>query len=60
MTDDIHVYPFNDKHTHILSCDCPCEPTQWIIGGVVIFVHNSFDHRESVEWTEEILKENCC
>lgn len=53
----IHVYPLDDIEEHELEgTQCRCEPT--IItesNAEMIVVHNSFDGREGVEWTNEIL-----
>jgi hypothetical protein len=62
-----HVYPINDTHEHdtycnfpvigIPYCPCICKPEhKELDNGGMIVVHNSFDGREGVEWTNEILK----
>ena len=55
MTDDIHIIPNNDLHEHIDSSDCPCKPTIEIVGAVLIYTHNAYDHREIIEAVEEWL-----
>ncbi len=60
-----HVYPKNDTKQHLLECDyppignplcnCPCEPDWKREKDGIIIVHNSFDGREGLEWTKEIL-----
>ena len=55
MTDDIHIIPNNDLHEHIVGADCPCKPTIEIVGAVLIYTHNSYDHREIIESVEEWL-----
>lgn len=61
-----HVYPINDIGKHIFCCEkqiiglpicrCKCSPTYKEENGSLIVIHNSFDGREGVEWTIEILK----
>lgn len=55
-----HVFPINDEKEHTLTsfthfgieiCYCECKP---VLKGNV-FVHNSFDGREGVEWANEVL-----
>lgn len=57
-----HVFPINDTDEHELTsawhpilqieiCYCKCQPE--LKGNV--FVHNSFDGREGVEWANELL-----
>lgn len=51
--DDLHVYPMNDVHAHILKgADCPCSPITRLNGASLLVVHNSFDFREINEWME--------
>lgn len=62
-----HVYPRNDLHEHTLKCnyppignplcECDCEPDWKQDGDSVIIVHNSFDGREGLEWTKELLNQ---
>lgn len=41
-----------------VGCKCKCHPDQKIMkNGAVILIHNSFDGREGVEWTNEILNQ---
>lgn len=65
----IHVTPLDDEEAHIEItreeelpfgswpvCDCRCRPKRLNEGeGRYIFVHNSFDGREGVEWANELL-----
>ena len=55
MKDDIHVIPANDLHKHIMSVNCPCEPTVEVVGAVLVITHNAWDHREFVEQIEKWL-----
>lgn len=66
MKDNIwHVVPMGDIQPHwdecIIDddgtplCKCVCEPTTYKEDAGYIIVHNSFDGREGVEWTNEIL-----
>jgi hypothetical protein len=38
-----------------VECNCKCEPRIMYEDGGVIIVHNSFDGREGIEWTNDIL-----
>lgn len=50
MVRDIrHVMPMRDKYRHTCSDGCLCKPRSVIYLGVVVVVHNSFDHREFLE-----------
>ncbi len=53
----IHVHPLNDLEEHNLEgTQCKCNPNIIIESNSdMIIVHNSFDGREGVEWTNEIL-----
>lgn len=61
-----HVYPINDLREHVLRCEypafgppycpCICEPTWKEKGEALIILHHSFDGREGLQWTNEILK----
>ncbi len=56
----IHVHPLNDIKEHDTSDKgntCHCDPIIEEHDGEIIVVHNSFDGREGVEWTNEILKQ---
>ena len=53
-----HVMPNNDLKPHQSSYTCHCKPTISIEGFNMVCVHNSFDGREGVEWTNEILNPN--
>lgn len=55
MSESIHVYPLDDTEEHELLSTCKCEPRLEIVNGTMIFIHNSFDGREGVEITNEIL-----
>jgi len=56
----IHVYPLDDIKEHDTSDTgntCECEPRVIIEpDSEIVVVHNSFDGREGIEWTNEILK----
>ena len=56
--DGIHVVPLNDLREHILSAHCECEPNVEVAGAVLIYTHNSWDHREFFEdlelWLDSI------
>jgi len=55
-SDDIHVYPLNDLREHTTDGPgCPCEPRVEINGAVLIYIHNSWDHREIVEQAIDIM-----
>ena len=51
----IHILPINDLEAHEESTTRKCEPKIIEENGELIVVHNSFDGREGLEWTEEIL-----
>lgn len=51
----IHIIPLNDDEEHTEDSTCKCEPTMFEEEGDMIFVHNSFDGREGVEFANEIL-----
>lgn len=50
-----HVTPVGDLKDHIQSHLCDCEPKVTIEGENMVIVHNSFDGREGMEMTNEIL-----
>ena len=50
--EDIHVVPLNDLKEHILNADCECDPVVEVVGAVLIYIHNSWDHREFFEELE--------
>lgn len=60
-----HVYPKDDLEEHYLECvypaigypycPCKCDPKFKEVEGGLLIVHNSFDGREGVEWTNELL-----
>lgn len=52
----IHVLPVNDIEDHEEFSTCKCEPKVIIENGEMIIIHNSFDYREIIEQTREILK----
>ena len=52
---DIHVMPNNDLQEHTMSANCPCKPSVEVVGAVLIYTHNAFDHREFVEEIESWL-----
>lgn len=59
-----HVVPVDDddEHEEIAYgdtdpiCNCLCHPRRLKEGNRYIFVHSSFDGREGLEWTAQILK----
>lgn len=65
FSDIIHVTPINESHIEKSKdrsmsnmfpyCPCKCEPEIEVCGDAIIFIHNSFDGREGVEWANEIL-----
>lgn len=55
MKDDIHVIPVNDLHEHIMSVNCPCEPTVEVVGAVLVITHSAWDRREFDEQIEKWL-----
>ena len=57
----LHVHPLNDIKEHDTSDKgntCHCNPSVKIEAGEMIVIHNSFDGREGVEWTNDILNDN--
>ncbi len=50
-----HVIPINDLEPYEQETTCKCEPKVLHENGNMIIVHNSFDGREGLEWTKEIL-----
>ncbi len=54
--ENYHVLPINDTKKHIESYLCSCKPEIKIEGENMLIIHNSFDGREGVEWTNEILQ----
>lgn len=46
-----HVVPVKDLQEHKLRASCPCIPQVETTGmnGLVLVVHNAFDHREVLE-----------
>jgi hypothetical protein len=54
---DLHVYPKNDLHPHILDgTDCPCHPIVRVDGEGLLIIHNSWDGREYVEEAREYIE----
>lgn len=64
----IHIIPINDERMHCDGtifppfpdgnyCPCKCHAIEEIVNNVLIVTHNSFDGREGVEWTNEILNQ---
>lgn len=64
-----HVIPLDDAGSHLEVsrdkelpfgtepvCDCSCAPRWEDKDGVRIFIHNSFDGREGLEWAMDLLK----
>lgn len=54
--DIYHVMPVNDEKEHSESYKCSCQPEVKTEGKNMLVIHNSFDGREGVEWTNEILE----
>ena len=56
----LHIHPINDIKEHDTTDTgntCNCNPKVIIEpDSEIIVVHNSFDGREAVEWTKDILK----
>jgi hypothetical protein len=56
----LHIHPINDIKEHDTTDTgntCNCNPKVIIEpDSEIIVVHNSFDGREAVEWTNDILK----
>jgi hypothetical protein len=50
-----HIIPLNDLKEHEQETTCHCEPSVIWESGNMIVVHNSFDGREGIEWTEDLL-----
>lgn len=51
----VHVTPIGDLEPHEEKTTCKCEPNVIYENGEMIVIHNSFDGREGVEITNEIL-----
>lgn len=51
---DIHVMPINDLRKHVFE-NCPCHPKIEVVGASLIYIHNSWDHREAIEQIEEMF-----
>ena len=52
-----HILPVNDIDIHEESSVCKCEPDVKEVEGGILIVHNSFDGREGLEMTNEILNQ---
>jgi hypothetical protein len=52
-----HVAPINDIKEHEMGfeCTCDCGVSVQEVDGDLICVHSSYDGREAVEWTKEII-----
>ena len=56
MNNDVHVYPLNDLHEHIIEgVECLCNPTVEVIGADLLRIHNAFDNREVIEEAVAIM-----
>lgn len=71
LPEPIHAYPSNDLRTHYLEsvdarldgfgdevpphCPCLCSPRYEKENGIWLIIHNSFDGREGIEITNDIL-----
>jgi hypothetical protein len=52
----VHVVPINDLREHSIDARFPCEclpEEQFVEGGGVVIVHNSWDGREITERAED-------
>jgi hypothetical protein len=50
MRGPINVYPLDDLVFHVLTKDCPCEPTLIVEDGhVKVIIHHAWDEREKYE-----------
>ena len=54
--DDVDAMPMYDLREHVPGSHCPCKPKVEVVGASLVIVHNSYDHREAVEWAEELLR----
>jgi len=64
--DTIHVIPQDDEIVHseetawnikdLVTSNCKCHPRIDVENGKWMIIHSSFDGREGLEWTKEILK----
>lgn len=62
-----HIYPIGEEDDHVLFLtyptigepysECKCEPCIKPLENCIAVVHSSFDGREALEWTEEILNQ---
>lgn len=55
VKDDIHSMPVDDLKEHVFI-DCPCNPRIEVIGGSLLYVHNSWDGREYIEQVIDYLE----
>lgn len=68
-----HISPNNDTREHLLECTieidaldanmkcaCECEPEFVEMNELLFIVHRSFDGREALDWTRDILDGNEC
>ena len=53
---DVDVIPIDDLRKHTPGSHCLCNPMVEVVGANLVIVHNSYDHREAVEWAEESLR----
>lgn len=49
-----HVTPNGDLHPHTDTAECPCVPRIEYMDNGALVVHNSWDERELLEYTESI------
>ena len=53
---DEHIYPLKDLDEHFVEgAGCKCEPRVEVVGDHLLYIHNSFDHREIVEMAIDIM-----
>jgi hypothetical protein len=50
-----NIIPENDLKEHTEDTTCECNPRIIEEDGEMIVIHNSFDNREPIEWTLDIL-----
>jgi len=52
-----HILPCNDIKPHFETNLCHCNPKLEVVNGNLLVIHNSFDGREIIEWTNKILNQ---
>lgn len=51
----IHITPLNDLKAHTEDTTCACNPSVTFVEGDMLAIHNSYDGREGLELTMEVL-----